>query len=104
MKKKKKCTKAISRGGIVRSLPPYARAMRFANRPIVSRPARSWTDEKDNGQTCKARPGLAGEVNPAEKEKSRAGVSTHQTRRSCPAPREETRTIVPLRGAGRNDE
>ena len=32
MKKKKKCTKAISRGGIVRSLPPYARAMRFANR------------------------------------------------------------------------
>ena len=89
MKKKKKCTKAISRGGIVRSLPPYARAMRFANRPIVSRPARSWT---------------AGEVNPAEKEKSRAGVSTHQTRRSCPAPREKTRTIVPLRGAGRNDE
>ena len=50
MKKKKKCTKAISRGGIVRSLPPYARAMRFANRPIASRPARSWTDEKDGGQ------------------------------------------------------
>lgn len=46
MGKRKKRTTAISRGGIRRALPPYARAMRFADRPLISKPT-GWILQAD---------------------------------------------------------